>query len=330
MRRSAGVTLAAVLALLGSLVLLGFGVLMLVVMSVAGRSDHSPLEQVPRSFLLVMFVLIYFAPAISGIVTSIGLFRLRNWARISILIFSGLLAFMAVCSILGTLFIPFPASAGSGANPAIVTGVKVVLASFWTVLAAICIWWLVLFTRVGVKAQFVPPTALAADGLTTVPAEPKRPVSITVIAWIMIVCNLFLPIYVWIHFPAVLFTAVLTGWKASLFYAVIACLNIAVGIGLLRLNSLARNAAIAIFVFGFINATVFFLMPGAADRTHAMLDQERAVIPWMKVAPEFPGAATAQPSLAFGALMGLAFVLVPLYFLYVNRRVFEDGLPKTP
>jgi len=53
-------------------------------------------------------MLIFLGIAVFGIFTGIGLIRLRNWARISILIFSGLTVFFGGTALLVLLAIPFP------------------------------------------------------------------------------------------------------------------------------------------------------------------------------------------------------------------------------
>jgi hypothetical protein len=84
-----------------------------------------------------------------GIATSIGLFRLRNWARLSILVFSVLLVLMSAPSGLMALLMPFPAP--RGADPSFTTVMRVGMGAFWLGLLAIGIWWLVFFNRAKVK-----------------------------------------------------------------------------------------------------------------------------------------------------------------------------------
>src|SRR5215467_3419442 len=98
MNRSASVTVVSVFSLLGSLLLFGMGLLSTVAVVVTGASN-SALKQPGGSIAVVgMIVGTFFliAFAIWGIATSIGLFLLKRWARLSILVFSVLLTIMSV------------------------------------------------------------------------------------------------------------------------------------------------------------------------------------------------------------------------------------------
>jgi hypothetical protein len=109
MNRSVGVTVIAVLALLGSGLTLLMGILMAVVMAVAPVPTQPEFPASP-AFLKVMLLaasLVYVLPAVWGILTGIGLLRLKNWARISIIVFSVLLTLMGGFTALTALLIPF-------------------------------------------------------------------------------------------------------------------------------------------------------------------------------------------------------------------------------
>ena len=97
MKRSIGVTVIAVLSLLGSVLTLLMGVLLGWVMFRAPVASPDQYPGSPAFFKAMLFagVLIYVVPAIWGICTSIGLLRLRDWARISMIAFAVLLILMA-------------------------------------------------------------------------------------------------------------------------------------------------------------------------------------------------------------------------------------------
>ena len=92
MKRSIGVTFSAIVSLLGSALTLGLGVLVIFLLFFFAptRANFSGVASAPKA-IFVMGALVYILPAIWGIITSIGLFCLKNWARISILIFSVIL-----------------------------------------------------------------------------------------------------------------------------------------------------------------------------------------------------------------------------------------------
>ncbi|HST10826.1 MAG TPA: hypothetical protein VLL05_10650 [Terriglobales bacterium] len=157
MKRSPGVTFSAVTALIGSILTFLVGLVMVAVMIFAplpatGQTPMSP------AFMRGMFValsLFYLVPAVWGIATGIGLLRLRNWARISIIVFSVLLVLTGFFAGLVSLLMPTPAGA-AGATAAMTLGVKIGMAVFWLTLLGIGVWWLIFFTRSTVKVQFVP------------------------------------------------------------------------------------------------------------------------------------------------------------------------------
>jgi hypothetical protein len=128
MQRCGGITVIAVLAIVGSFLCFAMSFLVVVGLAVAPQASvdqpEGPIVKIGMIFAITFFV----GLAIWGFVTSLGLFRLRRWARISTLIFSGLLAFFGIISPLCILAVPIPAT--PGADPAMVSGVKISITSF--------------------------------------------------------------------------------------------------------------------------------------------------------------------------------------------------------
>ena len=119
--------------------------------------QHTPMTLeapgVPQSssFMLGVMafsVLLYLALAAWAITTVVGLFRMRNWARISIMVIG---AGIAVIGLFSTLMsaampammksVPMPPNT----NPAMLRGTFLFIAILWLFIAAIGIWWLVYF-----------------------------------------------------------------------------------------------------------------------------------------------------------------------------------------
>ncbi len=337
MKRSGGVTVIAVLSLLGSALTFAMAILMLVIMhfAPAPRPDQFP-SPIPFKLVFVMSALVYLLPAIWGVLTGIGLWRLRNWARISIIVFSVLLILMGGFAGLMTLFIPFPVMPTPGANPAMMGGIRAVMGMFWLTLAGIGVWWVVYFNRSKVKEQFGQ-TSFVLDDSSQIkagysvqgsvhPDAGKRPLSITIIAWFLLVGCFFISLTLVMRPPAVLFTTLLTGWPAVLFYLSCAAAQLCIGIGLLRLRPVARTAAIIYFTFFFLNTAVFYFWPGAHDRLLALIQSERSMFPWMRMLPNQPDFQyDMTPFLIFGAFGALVGVAVPLYFLITRRFAFETS-----
>src|SRR5262249_51300836 len=107
-----GVMVSAVLAMVGSLLAVAVGLLTAGGLFMA-PAEPPPGSQLPPEFLKAMLglaPLFFILPGVWGIVTSIGLFQMKNWARISIIIFAALLT-------LGGLFASLAALAMAVSKP---------------------------------------------------------------------------------------------------------------------------------------------------------------------------------------------------------------------
>ena len=99
----------------------------------------------PMMAVGIIMALVFSAFALWGVVTAIGILRRRAWARISIMLFAILLAIMGAGGAIAALLIPIPQQ--EGVDPGLMTAVRFGLAAFYLLLAAIGIWWLMLFNR---------------------------------------------------------------------------------------------------------------------------------------------------------------------------------------
>lgn len=101
MKRSTGVTLSAVLVFFGSAMALLVGFFLVAALKFA------PHGSIPTPFLrgaLIFDGALDLAFVAWGIASGVGLIRLRQWARMSMLVFSGM---MIVFSLIPMLIIPF-------------------------------------------------------------------------------------------------------------------------------------------------------------------------------------------------------------------------------
>jgi hypothetical protein len=342
MKRSAGVTVIAILSLVGSALTFAMGIVMLAVMTLvpAPHSNQFPGSPIFFKTILVLGSLVYLLPAVWGMVTGIGLWRLKSWARISIIVFAVLLSATGGFSGLISFLVPFPAAPNSGLDPAVMSGIRIGMGLFWLALLGIGIWWLVFFNRPGVKVQFVRPATEDAGGSTLqtgqfsenkasdalAPGRAERPLSITILAWLLLAGCAFLPLGIVLRAPAVFFTRLLTGWSASAVFLAFTALQLWIGIGLLRLKPAARTAAIIYFIFGAVNTAVFYLAPGSHTRLAALLDSEQTMFPWMQTLqsqPQFLFDLT--PMLVIGGVAGAVAATIPLYFLITRKLAFEKA-----
>jgi hypothetical protein len=304
MKRSIGVTLSAVVTILGSALMALFGALMFIgFMAMPG--DNPDIPSYARVAGLVMAG-VMLALAAWGITTAVGLLRLRRWARVCILVFSAVMALCCGSAALVTAFAPMPSP--PNVPPGLMTGVRIGLVCFYGILTLIGGWWLYLFNRAAVVAQFAPGP------------PPARPLSVSIIAWFLVFGVVVCFAYVWFPFPAVLFSFAIAGWPARTVYLLYALLQLWLGIGLLRLRPLSRVWAIGYFVFGLLNGFSFAVLPGAAAR----FAEAMAAMP---LAMRQPDPMSFPLPLVPYALLIAFLCAVPIWFLARNRSAFVKAAP---
>ncbi|HET7105549.1 MAG TPA: hypothetical protein VFI38_01990 [Candidatus Acidoferrum sp.] len=151
-RRSAGVTCAAALAVLGSCsALLVWGSFFLGVLNSKPVSHGKALYELYPFTLFLMFSVPLFLIA-SGIRTGIGLFQLKPWARQAALLWAG----VALCFCLYMIaFRPFETFFLPNHFVSELESLKQLLAiSFVIALFPLSIWWIFFFRLPSVKRQF--------------------------------------------------------------------------------------------------------------------------------------------------------------------------------
>jgi hypothetical protein len=351
MNRSAGVTVIAVLSLIGSaltiLMSIFMAVLMVVITSIAATPERSDFPAPPAfvKIILLFSALMLLLPAIWGIISSIGLFRLKNWARISTIVFSVLLILMGGFGLLASLLMPNPSAPNYPIASSVMVIQRIFMAVFYLVHLGIGIWWLVFFTRPKVAQQFrrAPLTETVGASLPmTQPMEVlaapatlvnvrRRPVSITVIAWFMLAGCAFMPLGFVLHTPALLFTKIVTGWSAALVYLIYIAVSLYIGIGLLRLKPAARLAGIGYYIFGVVNAAVFCGAPGVSARIRALMDMQQSMFPWMPAWNTLPNIQIdPEPFITMGMIGGficsLIMLAIVLYFLITCKKAFQAAV----
>jgi hypothetical protein len=188
------------------------------------------------------------------------------------------------------------------------------MAGFYGLLAAIGVWWLVLFNLRSTKEYFL-------QEATSAPSA--RQLSVSVIGWYLLSSSLFLAVPMVIRLPAFVFGAVVTGWVGLAFYAVFAAAQVVLGAGLLRLREPARVGAIVYFCFGALNGVVTWVLPGYEAKMQLMLREMPKFSP-AGALPQMP-----QPMWVF-MLMGIAFVLIPVWFLVRRRAAFAKPASAPP
>ena len=319
--RSASVTFAAVVAILGGLFLLLCSSVLLFAMLLGKFPGTSPeLAPFVRNIMLATNALMM-CLSLFGIATGIGLIYLRNWARISILIWGGMLVFFGGIDIPIAFLMPIPPTPSAPDLPvADMQAVRLILLAIYGMPLLIGIWWLILFNRKTVKAQFASATGSADP---SVPRKPACPLPIAVLAWFYVssILNLlFLP-FLPFHVPVLVFGQVLPG-RVGLTVLILSCLALFVcGVGLLKLKPWSYSLTIVLQVFWAASTTVSMLSPNYNAVVDSFLKEMQASLhlPETQFSPAnftHPYGWTVALGVLFaGAILGL--------LVYYRQRFLE-------
>src|SRR5262249_10191756 len=125
-----------------------------------------PVPAIAPAVMLAFISIFYIGCGVWGIVSAIGVLRLRNWARICFAVFGGILCFTSVSGMFGLLmamrFVPQTVPNGSDVPPGLITSIFVVVGIFGLLCAGLGIWWIMYFNRSKVKVQFLGEAAASA------------------------------------------------------------------------------------------------------------------------------------------------------------------------
>ena len=323
--RSASVTFAAVVAILVSLfLLLCSSVLFFAMLLGKFPGTSSELPPFVRNTMMATNIFMM-CLSLFGIVTGIGLIYLRNWARISILIWGGMLVFFGGIDIPIAFLMPIPPTPSAPDLPAAgIQAVRLILLAIYGMPLLIGIWWLILFNRKTVKAQFAGATG-AAD--PTVPRKPACPLPIAVLAWFYVssILNLlFLPFLPFLpfHAPVLVFGRVLPG-KVGLTVLILSCLALFVcGVGLLRLKPWSYSLTIVLQAFWAASTAVSMLSPNYSAVVDSFLKEMQASL-------HLPESQSSPASFAhhygWTVVLGLLFAGAILGLLVYYRQRFLEA-----
>jgi hypothetical protein len=306
MNRPAGVIVTAVLLFLAAAFLLLGMVLFYFSLQIAQSQQNASLAQLPP-FMIYANLGFQFLLALWAAVTGVGLLKLKNWARVSLLLIAGTAVMVAATSALVLWFLPIPEV--QGADPQFRRIVFAVVGVVFALPGAIGTWWLIYFTRPRVKAHFA----------GAVPADPgaQRPQSITLIAWLLLTSAPFAILVVPFGWPALFFGMTLRGWSAAAMYLFWGIAGTLAGYGLLKLKPWAYTLTLAYFLVGVVNGLVLYIIPGGFER-------------WTKESSQIfhlppPKTPPPLPPMWVFILLTLAFAAVLFYFLLTRRKRFLEA-----
>ena len=156
-RASGSIIAAGISAVLAGIFGIFSALAILILFSTPQFTRSAPFPPAMRPILYGVWIFLLFC-ALFIVVTGLQVIRLRNWARLSLLVIAGcLLCFglLGIVVIFVTIFVATPL------DPRVSQALLVsILAVIYGIPIAISLWWLILFTRRSVIAQF---EALAAS-----------------------------------------------------------------------------------------------------------------------------------------------------------------------
>jgi hypothetical protein len=334
------VRFSAILLLLGSLFQLLMGFLMALSGALVGKIPPSGLPgglpgaptppPMPSWMPVFMYALCAFFIALAGwgIVTTVGLFRLRRWARYSVLVIGGGMALVGLVSMLSTLVrlaapMPVPDSVDAYQAPMVQTMTQFVfgfVAFLYGIVCAVGISWLVYFNLKRVREVFA--------GAPGEAAESRRPFPISVIAVFSMIgagCCVLAAI---IPLPGALFGWILYGWGKVTLYLVLAGLEAAVGAGLWRLEEWGRRLTLGVIALGLANSVVYLVRPSL------MLRYNEELYRTMNLSqPELPAQLqTMLPigSFGFALLFSIAILAALIYYRGAFKPPIEPPQDEAP
>ncbi|HEY6269532.1 MAG TPA: hypothetical protein VIX11_14605 [Candidatus Acidoferrum sp.] len=318
-KRSASVTAAAVVAILGSVFLLLCCSLAFFVFLLAKLPG--PASALPPAMRYMMLGTQGFMICLSlyGIATGIGVLYLRKWARSSILTWGGLSVFFSGLGMLIFSLMPFPPNPNAPElTPESMPGVRLFLVLVYGVPLLIGVWWLILFNRASVKAQFRG-TALPDD--PSVPPNPACPLPVSVLAWFYITSILNLLFFPFLPFrvPVFIFGRVLPG-SVGIAVLIVTCLAFSVaGIGLLKLKSWSYTLTLGLQLFWLASMLVTLLTPNYKTAMDSFMNDIQASMHL----PDTPfSAVDISHSYGWSVVLGLLVAVGILGLLVYYRPRF--------
>ncbi len=285
-------TASAVVSFIGSVIALLFSAIFVVV-----ASTQPEAVQNMRGASYVMAVIVA-AMGTLGIVTAVGLLRLRPWARSAILVFAGMMAVFSFMGGAAMTVLPLPPTPEMTASS--MTALRRILLVVYAVPFLIAVWWLIQFNRSATKEAFT---------ATALGESPQRPLSISLIGWFNIVGGAFCIGAAAAQTPAFAAGVVLTGWAATLFYVFVGAVNAYLGWHLLKLDERARILTIWWFVITIVHTAFMALTPSARARMRelqdTMMGQEGVAVPPMDMTNFTVGAMVTSALLLVAAIWPL-------------------------
>jgi hypothetical protein len=323
---SASVTASGVIAIAGSvLVLLGGAMGLLGMLMAPMNRVNPPLPPLARAMaeVTVAFIL---GLGVFGALSGIGLLRLKNWARISTLVWSGVTVVISTLVLVAFAVAPFPPSLNAPPNFAGI--MRAALLIFYGLPLAIGIWWLILFNRQSVANQFVQPAGGPLDtygspveGLSA--SRPTLPLPIAVFGVFLVFSSVCVVLPSFLPVPVILFGHAIRGAAETAVWVGFGLATLAAGTGLLRLKRWSYDLAFGLQLFWLLSGIVTLTSGNYAALMHEAMSSIQA-----KFGGEYPEYPPGQ-MMTF-SYAGLAVpVLILALLVYYRSRFLQASASRT-
>ena len=247
--------------------------------------------------------------------SGVGVIRLRKWARISLLVFSGMMLFFGIIGIFvisfAFLLAPLPGPAGAKAV------ILAALVLIYGIPIALAVWWMIFLTRPGVVAQFEAKAGLLPPRRAVRFSKPGCPLPVSIVAWFLLSTVLSVVIVPFLPFrlPVVFFGRMFVGPPALALFLGQFLLIAAAGAGLLRLRRWSFPVTVGLQLLYIANGLVTFLSPNYAEHVRAVVNQ-------MQIPAAPPGVPDFLPYTRYFAWIGLIVPAACVVALLYSREAF--------
>ena len=311
---SSSVVAAGVIGILVSLVTILLSVVGVVGMSMLPPASAGP-PMPPFVKSTAIAIMIFTAGlAIFGIFTSVGVLHLKNWARISMLIWGGVMAAFCGLALPFAVFVPMPQTPAE--SPMALPFVRLLLIVVYGIPFLIGVWWLLLFNQRAVKEEFL--RVAPGDGQLAAPARPRCPLPLAILAGFSIVSAGFSLLLPFTNFPVntILFGHRFHGAIGVVLFYLSAGLLLVGAIGMLRLKRWSYPLMLGQYFFWMASGTITLVSPNYDSNVHEIMSQMNL--------PEGPvGQAAFAQTRVFGILSLIPGVLLIWLLLYCHTRFVE-------
>src|SRR5271155_2866959 len=154
MPRSAGVTISAVVVIIGSALTLLGGAIVILGAIVLSKTGQAASISATIADVEIIEAVMFLGFGGWGLASGIGLIGLKSWARISLLVFAGILVLVSLPAVAIMPFISLPNTNAADLPANFMSIVRVGIVLFYAAFAALGGFWLYFFNKRSVTAQF--------------------------------------------------------------------------------------------------------------------------------------------------------------------------------